>query len=83
MRDEQWTIPNSKIVPKITVKVYDGTQLENVRFEDVHRGGIWVTDTDVFKKWKNVSFGDGCLSKDPAELLRTKEMPERKEYFTP
>ena len=35
----------------------------------VGRGSRFVS-MDVFKKWKNISFGDACLSKDPAELVR-------------
>ena len=44
--------------------------MENVRFEDVHRGGIVLLDAALVEKWKNVTYGDGCLSKDSKELVR-------------
>ena len=82
------------LIPKITVWVNEGTQIENVRFEDLHRGGLILPDREAFKKWKNVTFGDGCLSKDPDELLREfkgtvhrgrprlKELPVIEKYIT-
>ena len=39
----------------------------------MHRGGIVTLSADVFKKWKNVTFGNGCLSKYPTELIRESE----------
>jgi len=44
--------------------------LENVRFDDLHRGGIVTESMETFTKWKNIAFGDGCLSNDPIELVR-------------
>ena len=55
--------------PKITISV-SAARIENVRFDDLHRGGILVPTADIFKSWKNVTFGDACLSKDPKELIR-------------
>jgi hypothetical protein len=84
----------AELIPKITVWVNEGTQIENVRFEDLHRGGLLLPDREAFKKWKNVTFGDGCLSKDPNELLREfkgtvhrgqpelKELPVVKKYIS-
>jgi len=60
----------AKLPPKITVWVVPETQVENVRFEDLHRGGIVTPSAPAAKNWKNVAFGDGCLSKDPKELIR-------------
>ena len=60
----------ARLQPKITVWVNPDTQIENVRFEDVHRGGIVLMDAALVAKWKNVTYGDGCLSDDPKELIR-------------
>lgn len=60
----------AKLPPKITVWVDSEARIENVRFEDLHRGGIVTPSAAVAKNWKNVTFGDGCLSKDPEELVR-------------
>ena len=85
----------AKLLPKITVWVDNDTKIANVRFEDVHRGGIVMPDVAAAAKWTNVSFGRGCLSKDPKELLREyrgkivrdrpvdKLKPDRREYLTP
>ena len=72
--------------PKITIWV-DSAKVENVRFNDLHRGGLLTSTADIFKSkgWKNVTFGDGCLSKDPKELFREinpkkglKQTPDKK-----
>ncbi|MBL7133084.1 MAG: hypothetical protein ISS78_03215 [Phycisphaerae bacterium] len=60
----------AKLQPKITIWMSADTQVENVRFEDLHRGGIVLPGAAVVEKWKNVTYGDGCLSKDPGELIR-------------
>ncbi len=60
----------AKLQPKITIWVDPSAEVENVRFEDLHRGGIVVPDAAAVEKWKNVTFGDGCLSTDPKELIR-------------
>ena len=60
----------AQLQPKITIWVGSGTEIENVRFEDLHRGGIVVPDAAAVEKWKNVTYGNGCLSKDPKEILR-------------
>ena len=57
-------------VPKIGIWISPGSMLENLRFDDLHRGGIVTESIETFKKWKNISFGDDCLSKDPGELVR-------------
>ena len=66
------------ILPKIGVWISGASKLENVRFDDLHRGGIVTPSMDTFKKWKNISFGDGCLSKDPNELVRGYEAEIKK-----
>jgi len=69
-RDEGFTSMFHKIVPKIAVWIGGASKLENVRFDDLHRGGIVTPSMDIIKSWKNVTFGAGCLSKDPSELIR-------------
>jgi hypothetical protein len=66
--DEAFKKVFPKMPPKITIWVE--ARVENVRFDDLHRGGILTPNADIFKKWKNVTFGEGCLSKDPKELIR-------------
>ncbi len=60
----------AKLQPKITVWVAPDTEIKNVRFEDLHRGGIVVQHAANVAKWKNVTYGNGCLSKDSKELIR-------------
>ncbi|MDP6542400.1 MAG: hypothetical protein QGH60_00330 [Phycisphaerae bacterium] len=60
----------ARLAPKITLWIGAETEIANVRFEDVHRGGIVLQDAGTAAKWKNVTYGDGCLSKDPKELIR-------------
>ena len=60
----------AKLEPKITLWVNTDTEITNVRFEDLHRGGIVLPDATAAEKWKNVTFGKGCLSTDPKELIR-------------
>jgi len=67
--DEAFNKVFAKTVPKITIWV-ETAKVENVRFDDLHRGGILTPSADIFKSWKNVTFGEGCLSKDPKELIR-------------
>ena len=69
-QDEGLTSMFPKILPKIAVWFSGTAKLENVRFDDLHRGGIVTPSMDTFKSWKNISFGDGCLGKDPNELVR-------------
>jgi hypothetical protein len=59
--------------PKITIWVAAKTEIENVRFDDLHRGGIVLPDASAAEQWKNVTYGDGCLSQNPGELLREYE----------
>jgi len=68
--DEDFQKVFPKIVPKIRIEVAADANIENVRFDDLPRGGIVTPDSDIFKNWKNVTFGDACLSKDPKELIR-------------
>ena len=70
--DEAFKKVFPKMPPKITVSIGSAAKLENVRFDDLHRGGILAPRADIFKSegWKNVTFGDACLSKDPKELIR-------------
>jgi len=60
----------ARLKPKITIWIATDTEIENVRFDDLHRGGIVLPDRAIIQKWRNVSFGDGCLSRDPEELGR-------------
>ncbi len=60
----------AKLAPKITLWIGAETEITNVRFEDLHRGGIVLPDAAAAAKWKNVTYGDGCLSTDPKELIR-------------
>jgi hypothetical protein len=61
--------------PKITLWLGAAAEIRNVRFDDLHRPGIVLPDASVFKKWKNVSFGPGCLGKDPKEMLGEYQTP--------
>ena len=84
--DEAFDKAFVKMVPKISIWFGSASKVANVRFDDLHRGGIVLPGADVFKKWKNVTFGDGCLSKDPKELIREnkdgKPLPPDKKYTT-
>jgi len=60
----------ARLKPRITIWIGANSKVENVRFDDLHHGGIVLTDRAIMDKWKNVSFGDGCLSRDPGELAR-------------
>ncbi len=68
--DEAFKKVFPRIAPKIGVFIGGASMLENIRFDDLHRGGIITPSMETFKKWKNISFGDGCLSKDPKDLVR-------------
>ncbi len=71
-----WTMSDTfydlyaRLQPKITIWVSAETKVENVRFDDLHRGGIVLPDMSLMKQWKSVSFGEACLSKNPSELAR-------------
>ena len=60
----------AKLKPKITIWIGAKTEVENVRFNDLHRGGIVLPDMSAMEQWKNVSFGDDCLSENARELAR-------------
>jgi len=64
----QKAFPN--FVPKIGIWISPGSMLENVRFDDLHRGGIVTESMEAFRKWENISFGDGCLGNDAEALVR-------------
>ena len=68
--DEEFRKVFPRIPPKIGLWISGTSKVENVRFDDLHRGGIVTESMETFRKWKNISFGDGCLSKDPNELVR-------------
>jgi len=68
-RDEAFKKVFPDMVPKITIWV-EAARVENVRFDDLHRGGILTPRADIFKNWRNVTFGEDCLSPDPKELFR-------------
>lgn len=34
--------------------------LQNVRFEDLAKGGLFLEDPSVAKRWENVTFGESC-----------------------
>jgi len=69
-RDEAFRNFFPRIVPKIGLWIGPESLLRNVRFDDLHRGGIVTESMETFRKWENISFGDGCLSKDPEDLVR-------------
>lgn len=57
-----------KLLPKITLQT--PAIVKNVRFEDLHRGGLITGDSDALGDFENVSFGDGNLSDEPEKLVR-------------
>ena len=60
----------AKLQPRITIWINPDTEIENLRFEDLHRGGIVLPDAAATQEWKNVTYGEGCLSRDPKALIR-------------
>ena len=68
--DEAFKKVFPNILPKIGIWISATSKLANLRFDDLHRGGLVTASMQTFKKWKNISFGDGCLSKDPNDLVR-------------
>jgi hypothetical protein len=68
--DEPFNKVFARIPPKIGIWIGPDSMIENVRFDDLQFGGIVTESMETFKKWKNVSFGDDCLSKDPEKLVR-------------
>jgi len=58
------------ILPKIEIWISAASKVENVQFDDLQPGGIVTKSMETFKSWKNVTFGDGCVSKDPKNLVR-------------
>lgn len=68
--DESFQKVFPDFVPKIAVWISHDSMIENVRFDDLQRGGIVTESIETLRKWKNISFGDGCLSKDPGVLIR-------------
>jgi len=86
--DEAFQKVFPRIAPKIRIEIGTDARIENVRFDDLPRGGIVTSGGDIFKKWKNVSFGDACLSTDPKELIRQynprdkKQLSPEKKYIS-
>jgi len=84
----------AKLPPKITLWIGQDAEIVNVRFDDLHRGAIVLPDANAFKSWKNVTFGDGCISKDPKDIFREykgkvyrsqprlRDLPVIKKYIT-
>ncbi len=68
--DEAFARVFPDILPKIGLWISPTSKLANVRFDDLHRGGIVTASMENFNGWENISFGDGCLSKDPKDLVR-------------
>jgi len=68
--DEAFKKVFPKIQPKIGLWLSGASKVENVRFDDLRPGGIVTKSMETFKSWKNVTFGDGCISKDPNDLVR-------------
>ncbi len=62
-----------KFLPKISIWISGTSKLVNVRFDDLHRGGIVTANMETYESWKNISFGDACLSRDPKDLVRSYE----------
>lgn len=62
-----------KLQPKITLML--PATVKNVRFEDLHRGGIITGSKDLLSTFKsdNVTFGEGNLSENPEDLIRIYE----------
>jgi len=68
--DEAFQEVFPKFMPKIGIWVSGTSKIENVRFDDLCPGGIVTESMETIKSWKNVTFGDGCVSKDPKDLVR-------------
>jgi len=71
--DEAFEKVFPNILPKIGIWISATSKLANVRFDDLHRGGIVTASMETFSAWENISFGDACLSKDPKDLVRSYE----------
>jgi len=71
--DEAFKRVFPNILPKIGIWISGTSKLENVRFDDLHRGGLVTASMETFEGWENISFGDGCLSRDPKDLARSYE----------
>jgi len=71
--DEAFQKVFADFIPKIGIWVNGTSNIENVRFDDLHRGGIVTAKVETIDDWKNVTFGDACLSRDPKELVRSYE----------
>lgn len=60
----------AELKPKTTIRVGADAWIENVRFDDLHRGGIVLPDMAIMETGKSASFGEGCLSRDLKELAQ-------------
>jgi len=82
--DEAFLKVFPRIPPKIGLWIGADSMLENVRFDDLRLGGIVTESIETFRRWKNISFGDGCLSNDPEDLVREyrAELPGERVHST-
>lgn len=55
---------------KITVAITPGAVVENVCFDDLHPGGILLTEEGVEKSWKGIRWGQRNMEKDPSKLVQ-------------
>jgi len=71
--DEPFKEVFARIPPKIGIWISGDSKIENVRFDDLHRGAIVTANMEAFNGWENISFGDACLSQDAKDLVRSYE----------
>lgn len=53
---------------EITIGISGNLMLENVRFNDLAKGGLLLEDPSLAERWENVTFGDRCRG-DRDELI--------------
>jgi hypothetical protein len=68
--DEAFKKVFPEIPPKIGLWISGESRVENVRFDDLQPGGIVTKSMETFEGWKNVTFGDDCVSTAPEDLVR-------------
>jgi hypothetical protein len=78
-KDADFAKQFNSIPRKITVYFESGAMLENVRFDNVHPGGLLMKDTADRGKWKNVMFGPNNSGK-PDELFKQLDLPRVGNY---
>jgi len=69
-KDEAFKKVFPEIPPKIGLWISGESSVENVRFDDLQPGGIVTKSMETFEGWRNVTFGDGCVSTAPVDLVR-------------